>query len=98
MSPEQRDFLNLLNMPGRFSVQQAAWYLGFPIWEIPVLTRSKLLIPVGRPALTATKLYAYTRLRRLRDDERWMNKASSIVYRHLQLKNRKATIKRKRKS
>ena len=98
MTQDQFDFLRLLHLPGRFTVQQAAWYLGFPVREIPSLTRAKLLKPAGRPGLKATKVFSYPRLRRLRDSDRWIEKASYTIYRNIQQKNRKARQKRKRKS
>jgi hypothetical protein len=44
------------------------------------------------------KLYSYPQLRRLRDNDRWMEKASSIIFRNTEHKNRKARTKRKLKS
>jgi hypothetical protein len=87
-----------LHLPGQFDVVQTSWYLGFPVRVIPFLTRRKLLKPAGRPSRKATKLYNYTLLRRLRDNERWMDRATSAVYRHTEHKNRKARTRRKRKS
>jgi len=98
MNEEQVQFLRLLHLPGRFTVQQTAWYLGFPVREIPFLTRKKLLKPAGKPSRKATKLYSYPDLRRLRDNERWMEKASSIIFRNTERKNRAARTRRKRKS
>jgi len=98
MNQEQIDFLSLLHLPGRFTVQQTAWYLGFPAREIPFLTRRKLLTPTGKPSRKATKLYNYSRLRRLRDSEKWMDKASYTIFRNTEYKNRKARLKRRRKS
>jgi hypothetical protein len=97
MNSEQVAFLSLLHLPGRFTVQQTAWYLGFPAREIPSLARAKLLKPAGKPGPKATKVYSYPLLRRLRDNDRWMEKASSLVYRATEHKNRKARIKHKRK-
>ena len=98
MNPEQATFLNLLHLPGRFTVQQAAWYLGFPMREIPHLARARLLKPAGKPGPKATKLYSYPELRRLRESKGWIEKASSLVYRATEHKNQKMRGKRKRKS
>jgi hypothetical protein len=98
MNPEQVAFLSLLHLPGRFTVQQTAWYLGFAAREIPSLARAKLLKPAGRPGPKATKVYSYPLLRRLRDNDRWVEKASAVLYRGTEHKNRKARMKRKRNS
>jgi hypothetical protein len=98
MNDEQFQFLRLLHLPGRFTVQQTGWYLGFPEDGIPYLTRIKLLVPAGDPGPKAIKLYLYSDLVRLRINRRWMNTASSRLYRHRENKNVKAYTKRKRKS
>ena len=98
MNSDQVAFLSLLHLPGRFTVQQTAWYLGFPAREIPSLARAKLLKPAGRPGPKATKVYSYPLLRRLKESERWVEKASAHIYRGTERKNRKARMKRKRNS
>jgi hypothetical protein len=98
MNDDQVQFLSLLHLPGQFTVLQTSWYLGFPFREIPFLTRTKVLKPAGRPTRKATKLYNYCLLRRLRNNERWMNRATSAIYRHTEHKNRKSRTKRKRRS
>jgi hypothetical protein len=98
MSSEESQFLNLRNLPGRFTVQQTGWYLGFPMREIPNLTRARLLRPAGRPTIKATKVYAYPYLRRLHEDERWMNRASDIIYGQMRVKHQTAKAKKRRRS
>jgi hypothetical protein len=46
--------------------------------------------PRAGPNLKASKNYPFARLRRLRDSDRWIEKASSSVYQNIQKKNRKA--------
>jgi len=41
-------FLNLKTPPGRLTVEQAAWFLGFSAHEIPILMAKRLLKPVIR--------------------------------------------------
>jgi hypothetical protein len=71
--------------------------LGVPEDDIRLLARTKLLLPTGEPTIGAIKLYAYAELRCLRDDAKWVSKATSTIYRNLQHKNKKATVKRRRK-
>jgi hypothetical protein len=98
MNPEQVAFLSLLHLPGRFTVEQTAWYLGFPAREIPSLARARLLKPAGRPGSKASKVYSYPLLRRLKNSDRWIERASALIYRATERKNQKARGKRKRKS
>jgi hypothetical protein len=97
MNEEQVQFLSLLHLPGRFTVQQTGWYLGFPVREIPNLTRAKILQAVGRPGRQATKIYSYPRLRRLYNSDRWMEKASSYIFRETERRNRKAALKKRKR-
>ncbi len=95
MNPEKFQFLSLRHLPGRFTVQEAAWYLGFSVQDIPCLTKAKLLKAAGKPGPKATKIYSLARLRRLRDNELWINKASDKMYTFWQEKNRQRKKKRK---
>jgi len=95
MNPDKFQFLSLLHLPGRFSVQEAGWYLGFSADDIPRLTKARLLKPVGKPGPKATKIYSLARLRRLRESDPWMNKASDTMYKFWQNRNRRLKKKRK---
>jgi hypothetical protein len=97
MHPEKFQFLNLKHLPGRFTVQETAWYMGFSEDDVPQLTKAKLLKTTGRPSEKATKFYAYADLCRLHDTTPWMHKASDTMYRHWQSKHRKHKRKPKRK-
>jgi hypothetical protein len=87
MNPDRQQFLSLRHLPGRLSVEEAAWYLGFSPHEIPRLTKAKLLKPLGAPGVSATKLYSLTQLQRLRDDAVWLSKASDTMYKFWQTRN-----------
>ena len=95
MNPDRQQFLNLRHLPGRLSVEEAAWYLGFAPHEIPRLTKAKLLKPLGQPGISATKLYSLSQLQRLRDDAAWLSKASDTMYKFWQERNRPEKKKRR---
>ena len=94
MSPEQTNLLSLERLPARLTLDQAAWYLGFEAHEIPVLIASNLLKPLGNPARNGLKYLAACHLERLRNDEKWLNKASHAVTRYKQQRNRQEKIRR----
>jgi hypothetical protein len=95
MNPDRHQFLNLRHLPGRLSVEETAWYLGFSPHEIPCLTKAKLLKPLGQPGTSATKLYSLSQLQRLRDDAAWLAKASDTMYKFWQERNRNGKRKPK---
>jgi hypothetical protein len=43
MQQEMEHFLNLKNATGRFTPEQATWFLGFSAHEIPILIAQGLL-------------------------------------------------------
>jgi hypothetical protein len=77
------------------SVDETAWFLGFSPHEIPRLTKAKLLRPLGQPGSSATKVYSLVRLRRLRESELWLTKASDTMYKFWQHRNQRGKKKRK---
>ena len=79
MSPEQKEFMSLLLPPARLSQEQAAWYLGFQVHDIPVLVAVGLLKPLGKPVPNGLKYFASVELRRLRDDAKWLARASDAI-------------------
>jgi hypothetical protein len=87
MSPEQRLLLTLVVLPGRLSVEQTAWYLGFQPHEIPVLVAAKFLKPLGHPAVSGVKYFATAQLSRLREDQRWLERASDAIVNFWKVKN-----------
>lgn len=92
MNPERAQFLNLQRPPARLSMEEAAWYLGFLPHEIPVLMASRLLKPLGSPAVNGGKYFAAVELDRCRADATWLARASDAIVKHWRLKNsRKAS-------
>lgn len=95
MNPERQQFLSLRHLPARLSVEETGWFLGFATHEIPKLTKAKLLRPLGQPGASATKVYSMVRLRRLRDNEVWLTKASDAMYSYWQERNQKEKKRRR---
>jgi hypothetical protein len=52
-----------------------------------VLISAGLLKPLGRPASTGSKFFATVELQTLRDDTRWLAKASDAIVNHWRSKN-----------
>ena len=87
MNPEQKEFMSLQMPPARLSQQQAAWYLGFQFHDIPVLSAAGLLKPLGRPMPNGLKYFATVELQRLREDTKWLARASDAITAHWRRKN-----------
>jgi hypothetical protein len=87
MSPERREFLSLPTPPARLSLGEAAWFLGFSDHDISVLVSAGLLKPLGRPPPSGSKYFATAELRALREDTRWLARASDAIVAHWRQKN-----------
>lgn len=87
MNHEQREFLNLVNLPARLSLTEAAWFLGFKEHDIPVLVAAGLLKPLGHPPASGSKFFATAALQTLRTNVRWLTKASDATVGYWKRKN-----------
>ncbi len=87
MNPEQRTFLSLVQLPGRLTVQQAAFYLGFSETDIMVLVEAGLLRPLGTPPRNGVKYFSAAVLEQFRGDQKFLSRASDAIYRHWRVKN-----------
>ena len=87
MNPEQKEFLSLTTPPARLNPEQAGWYLGFQLHDIPILVNAGLLKPLGSPPPSGVKHFATSVLEELRRDVKWLARASDAIHRHWQLKN-----------
>jgi hypothetical protein len=88
MNIERKDFLSVFRMPpARVIAEEATWYLGFAPHDIPVLVSAGLLKPLGHPPASGTKFFATTTLQKLRDDLKWLSRASDAIVKHWQKKN-----------
>jgi hypothetical protein len=93
LNPERKEFLSVRTPPARVVVEEAAWLLGFAPHDIPVLVSAGLLKPLGHPPASGTKFFATVTLLRLRDDLKWLSRASDTIVRYWQRKNARKTVK-----
>jgi len=87
MDQQRERFLNLKNPPARLNAEEAAWYLGFAIHDIPVLVSKGLLKPLGHPTNNAVRYFALAALQELRSDSKWLARATDTVTGHWRQKN-----------
>ena len=87
MNPVKKEFLCLVTPPARLGINETAWLMGFNEHDIPVLVSSGLLKPLGRPPATGSKYFATVELQTLRNDTRWLAKASDAIVNHWRSKN-----------
>ena len=81
------NILNQARLPARLDTQQAAELLGFMEHDIAILTRIKLLKPLGNPSPNGQKYFSATELEALAEDREWLSKASRAVTEHWRSKN-----------
>lgn len=74
-------------LPARLTMEQAAWLLGFTAQDVSVLIAAGLLKPLGHPPKSGSKYLATISLEELRNDTRWLAKASDVVVNHWKEKN-----------
>jgi len=91
MNPQREQFLNLKATPARLTAEEAAWCLGFGSHEIPILVAKGLLKPLGRPPANGVKYFAATALAELREDIKWLTRASDVIVEHWRYKNAQKT-------
>ena len=87
MNQAKKDFLSLVTPPARLGINETAWLLGFNEHDIPVLVSAGLLKPLGRPPSSGSKFFATVELQTLRNDARWLAKASDAIVNHWRSKN-----------
>jgi hypothetical protein len=94
MNQERLHFMSFPRCPGRFTSEEAGWYLGFSTHDIPVLVSHKLLKPLGSPPQNGTRYFSLPELERARLDAKWLDRASATLVRHWKKKNQKRKPKR----
>ena len=87
MNEDRREFLSLAVQPARLTLTEAAWFLGFTENDVSVLVSVKLLKPLGHPPASGSKYFALAELQILRNDTRWLTKASDATVNHWRKKN-----------
>lgn len=90
MNPERKEILSLPVLPGRLTPAEAAWRLGFEPDHITVLVSLGLLKPLGHPAASTVKYFASVEIEALRNDPKWLAKATDALRHKWKLKNEAA--------
>lgn len=87
MKQEKKDFLALPVPPARLTMTETSWLLGFTEQDITVLVAVGLLKPLGHPPQSGSKYFASADLQALRDNTRWLAKASDAIVNYWKEKN-----------
>jgi hypothetical protein len=87
MNPERQHFLNLHSKPGRFTSEEAAWFLGFTPHELPMIMGAGLLKPLGRPSDNGCKYFSFVELDKLKNDPAWLAKACDAILKYWKDRN-----------
>lgn len=87
MNPERREFLSLHTPPARLCTEEAAWLLGCAVHDVAILVHAGLLKPLGHPPPNGAKYFATAALMPLRDDLKWLTRASDALVEHWKAKN-----------
>jgi hypothetical protein len=90
LKPDQLVLLQLRRLPGRINAEQTAALLGFQFHDIPVLVAAKLLQPLGNPTLAAQKWFASTEVEALRQDPKFLAKATRFIAQRWRQRNARA--------
>ena len=78
------------------SAERAARYLGFSAHEIPILVQKRLLTPLGHPAKNNVRYFAAVTLQELRQDVKWLAKATDATSEAWRIKNAKSAAAKER--
>src|SRR5438477_4340237 len=96
MSSKLENLLTEMIFPARCSTERAARYLGFSAHEIPILVQKRLLTPRGNPAKNNVRYFAAVKLQELRQDVKWLAKATDATSEAWRIKNAKSAATKER--
>jgi len=98
MSSQLENLLTEMILPARCSAERAARYLGFSAHEIPILVQKRLLTPLGHPAKNNVRYFAAVTLQELRQDVKWLAKATDATSEAWRIKNAKSVAAAKERA
>lgn len=87
MEQEPRPFKSFVGLPARLNAEQAAAILGFQPHDMSVLIAAGLLKPLGKPVQNSLEHFATAELEGLRQDVRWLGRATDAVQARWRRKN-----------
>ena len=77
--------------PARLTMEETGWALGFSAHEIPVLISRGLLKPLGHPVPNTMKWFAAVSVEELRQDVKWLSRATDAMMEYWRGKNARKT-------
>ena len=83
----EKSTLFLPRLPARLDVNQVAEVLGFLPHEIPMLLKTGLLKPLGKPAANGHKFFCTAEVSSLSENREWLDKATRAVAKHWKDRN-----------
>jgi hypothetical protein len=86
-APACLDLYSCRRLPGRIVEDQAGALLGFNDYEMKLVARHDLVIPLGRPAPNARKYYCTAEILALAADRAWLDKATRVISKAVREKN-----------
>ena len=86
-APACLDIFSCRRLPGRIVEDQAGALLGFNDYEMKLVARHDLVIPLGRPAPNARKYYCTAEILALAADRAWLDKATRVISKAVREKN-----------
>lgn len=87
MSPDQREFLNLIHLPAVLTREQAGWVLGYTPVEIDILRSAGVIAALGRPKRNSRKVYMREEIMKLQQDKRLLDRAQVAISNYWERKN-----------
>jgi len=88
---EREKFLNRKSHPARLTMEETGWALGFSAHEIPVLISRGLIKPLGHPVPNTMKWFAAVSVEELRQDVKWLSRATDAMMEYWRGKNARKT-------
>jgi hypothetical protein len=76
--------MSAIRLPARLTAEQSARILGFQPHDIPVLVKCDLLKPLGGGPKNCVKFFAACEVEVLREDRKWLDRATKAVSRRAQ--------------
>ncbi|MDB6057316.1 MAG: hypothetical protein JWO95_1160 [Verrucomicrobiales bacterium] len=89
MNSVKQRFVLPSGLPACVGIEEAAQILGWPDYFLPVLMRTGLLKPLGKPSQSSRKWFSTVELERLGTDPVWLDKAVRTVEKHVHDMNEK---------
>jgi hypothetical protein len=86
MDKERYEFMTLRRVPGRLTMLEASWHLGFSLTDMTIL--------VGVGLVNAIRFFARPDLDELANDAKWLDRACAALGRHWRVRNERLTGKK----